>query len=139
MNWILKVTLDAATPAIVAIIGTWIAILYQRITHKELEKADRDSINATLTNIAGGIIEAGLTHVTTSTRMVIDGVADAKVRAPDAIQAFPQLQHDDVLAKKIVEKVGVLRSSAPAPKPVVVSYPNPETAPGAGLSRSGGV
>ncbi len=131
MSWFLRVTLDAATPVIVAIIGSWIAVLYTKLTNKKLEAENRASLETVLTNVAGGLIQRGLSHSTPTSPAVTEAVAKVEARAPDAIEAFPQLKEPGVIAGKVLEKVGLEMAKGQKIEPVTPTYPNPATAPGA--------
>ena len=122
MSWLLKVALDAATPVIVAIIGSWIAILYQRVTNRQLEKDSQNTLEVFLQNIAGGILQKAMAK-TAAPGAVME---EARERIPDTLKVFPALT-PETLAKKVDEKIGILTAEAGKVTP---TYPNAQTAPG---------
>src|SRR5580765_1050962 len=111
MNPILQTVLESAIPIIIAAIGSWIAVLYQRATDHQIDAQMLENLETFLKNVAGGFYKKKLeTGQVITTTFVKDEAWDAaQKRIPETMAHFPAMT-PDTLAEKVVEKVGILQA-----------------------------
>lgn len=109
---------------VIAAAVAWIAVGYNKVTKKEMDKAMSDALNRFLTDMAGGIIMQLRTKTgrTVPPEVVAEIDANkileaAKKRIPEVLAKHPELTKEE-LTKRVTEKIAQLPE-----------YPNPETAP----------
>jgi hypothetical protein len=100
--------------------------LENNATVKEIEAHARDLLQTALTNLAGRIVmQAGpkLDGMVLDIKnpLIRSAVQSLPKMAGDAMKLFPQLSDPNVVAQKIVDKIGVLTAANPVAVPVQTS------------------
>jgi hypothetical protein len=137
-EWLNYVAL-IAVGVTMALVGWGIAIfnkkagLENNATAMQIEAHARDLLQTALTNLAGRVIVQLGPKLNDSALSIQNATIRAAVQAlpnlaNDAIKLFPTLRDPNVVAQKIIDKIGVLTASNPAVNPTQASTSTPPRA-----------
>lgn len=110
----------ALSVLVTGVIG-WLAAIFKRWTGIQIEQAHMNTLQTAITNGAGQLILAlgpklGTVGIDVKSQAVHDAVLYVLQAAPDAVKSFGL--SPEVIAQKIVAKLGVLTAANPATNPV---------------------
>lgn len=110
METFLQALAEALVPVVVTIIVGYVAMLYKKVTGRQLEAFHRDAFQTALTNVAGGILATYGTSGAVSEKAIDVAVARLRKSVPDALEAFglDGVNSTAILKNKVIEKVGLL-------------------------------
>jgi hypothetical protein len=137
-NWLNYVAVIAIAVTM-ALVGWGISVfnkkagLENNATAMQIEAHGRDLLQTALTNLAGRVIVQLGPKLNDSTLSINNPTLRAAAQAlpnlaNDAINLFPTLRDPNVVAQKIIDKIGVLTASNPAVNPTQAAASTPSSA-----------